>query len=115
RLELDAGVGTAQRPPAAVPASALEPGALRAAAAQLAWRCGRGLKLAADAHQAELRCLPGQHSWRAPQGGQGIGPPQAAASRLTRRFAAPSPEAPSNSATVRRRFRWSRDQHGKAR
>ncbi len=74
RLELDAGVGTAQRPPAAVPASALEPGALRAAAAQLAWRCDDPIELAADAHQAELRCLRGQQSWRAPQGGQGIGP-----------------------------------------
>lgn len=74
RLDIDAGTDTPQRPTKPVPASALEPGALRAAAAQLAWRCGRGLKLAAGTHQAELRCGRGQQSWRTPQGGQGIGP-----------------------------------------
>ncbi len=74
KLDIDESASAVQRPTESVPTSALDRGALRAAAGQLAWRCGRGITLTAGAHEAELRCLRGQRSWRSPQGGQGIGP-----------------------------------------
>lgn len=76
RLQLDPGVRPAEKPADAAPDSALEAGALRAAAQQLAGRCGRGLMLAAGTQRARLRCLPGARAWRAPTGWQGIGPLQ---------------------------------------
>ncbi|MCU0757119.1 MAG: hypothetical protein MUE46_18735 [Xanthomonadales bacterium] len=75
-LQRDAGAERARQPADAVPASALDPGALRAAAQQLAWRCARGLKLTAGTRRAELRCLKGAQSWRSTTGGQGVGPLQ---------------------------------------
>lgn len=73
-LALDTGAGKPERPADAIPNSAVEAGALRAAAQQLAWRCGRGLQFDAGSRRAELRCLKGAQSWRAAAGGQGVGP-----------------------------------------
>lgn len=76
RVELVIAPGTAPatRRATAPPDSALESGALRAAAQQLAGRCGRGLRQSAGAQRVELRCLKGHRSWRSASGGQGIGP-----------------------------------------
>jgi cyanophycinase len=57
-----AGLDAAARPPrpaAAAPSDALAPGALRAAAARLAWRCGRPIALPAGERWATLGCIAG--------------------------------------------------------
>lgn len=57
-----AGLDAAARPPrpaVVAPSDALAPGALRAAAARLAWRCGRPIGLAAGERRATLACLAG--------------------------------------------------------
>lgn len=73
-LLIPPGAAAATRLTSTPPESALEPGALRTAAQQLAGRCGRGLTLSAGAHRVELRCAKGQRSWRSASGGQGTGP-----------------------------------------
>lgn len=64
-----------RRPEAAIPGDALAPGALRAAAARLAWRCGRVIRLSAAAREATLGCIDGAtRSWVGHNGQPGAGP-----------------------------------------
>lgn len=76
-VRLDGIDGRAQprRPKAPIPSDALEPGALRAAAARLAWRCGRALRLVAGAGTATIECIDGATgSWVGNNGVAGVGP-----------------------------------------
>jgi cyanophycinase len=64
-----------RRPKAPIPSDALEPGALRAAAARLAWRCGRSIRMVAGARAATIGCIEGAtRAWVGDNGVAGVGP-----------------------------------------
>jgi cyanophycinase len=64
-----------RRPKAPIPSDALEPGALRAAAARLAWRCGRSIRMVAGARAATIGCIEGvTKAWTGDNGVAGVGP-----------------------------------------
>ncbi len=84
RLVIDAGtmrlegIGDEQRvrrPRARIPHDALAPGALRDAAARLAWRCGRAIRMTAGDRVATLGCIDGAtRAWVGRNGLAGVGP-----------------------------------------
>lgn len=72
-----------RRPEAAITGDALAPGALRDAAARLAWRCGRAIRLAAGEREATIGCIDGAtRAWVGSNGLAGIGPLQLVLSPL---------------------------------
>lgn len=66
-----------RRPKVAIPHDATAPGALRDAAARLAWRCGRSLRMIAGQGTATIGCIHGETKrWVGDNGVAGIGPLQ---------------------------------------
>jgi cyanophycinase-like exopeptidase len=74
RLVLDAGARAARPHDATPPASAFEPGALRALAQALAAQCDGARRLPAGTASASLHCQPDTRGWRGPGAVDGVGP-----------------------------------------
>lgn len=71
-----------RRPGIAIPHDATAPGALRDAAARLAWRCGRSVRMVAGEGTATIGCIKGEtKSWVGDNGVAGIGPLQLSLSK----------------------------------
>jgi cyanophycinase len=64
-----------RRPKTPIPGDALAPGAVRDAAARLAWRCGRAIRMTAGDRSATLGCIDGAtRAWVGGHGVAGVGP-----------------------------------------
>jgi len=64
-----------RRPKTPIPDDALAPGALRAAAARLGWRCGRAIRMRAGDRTATIGCIDGAtRAWVGDNGVVGVGP-----------------------------------------
>lgn len=75
RLDAVDGGPRMRRPKAPIPDDALAPGALRDAAARLAWRCGRAIRMRAGDRVATIGCIDGAtRAWVGDNGVAGVGP-----------------------------------------